>query len=209
MLIACINFMNLSTARSLERAKEVGVRKVLGVRPRSLMWQFLIESILMSLAAAVIALILARPGISLIGTLSGKDLSYAHFFTPLMWMYMLVFAVVVGILAGIYPASFLSGFKAITVLKGKFNPSREGISLRKALVVFQFTLSIALIAGTIIVYSQLKFLNRHDLGFQKDQMVIVNFEGDGKVQDNIESIKKSTCRSAGRCIRSRFPRSTR
>ena len=197
MLIACINFMNLSTARSLERAKEVGVRKVLGVRPRSLMWQFLIESILMSLAAAAIALTLARPGISLIGTLSGKDLSYSHFFTPMMWMYMLVFAVVVGILAGIYPASFLSGFKAITVLKGKFNPSREGISLRKALVVFQFTLSIALIAGTIIVYSQLKFLNRHDLGFQKDQMVIVNFEGDGKVQDNIESIKKSLADQPG------------
>ena len=111
MLIACINFMNLSTARSLERAKEVGVRKVLGVRPPSLMWQFLFESILMSLAAAVIALILARPGISLIGTLSGKDLSYSQFFTPVMWMYMLVFAVVVGILAGIYPASFFRDSK--------------------------------------------------------------------------------------------------
>ncbi len=197
MLIACINFMNLSTARSLERAKEVGIRKVLGVRPRSLMWQFLIESILMSLAAAAIALTLARPGISLIGTLSGKDLSHSHFFTPMMWIYMLAFAVVVGILAGIYPASFLSGFKAITVLKGKFNPSREGISLRKALVVFQFTLSIALISGTIIVYSQLKFLNRHDLGFQKDQIVIVNFEGDGKVQGNIESIKKSLADQPG------------
>ncbi len=197
MLIACINFMNLSTARSLERAKEVGVRKVLGVRPRSLMWQFLIESILMSLAAAAIALTLARPGISLIGKLSGKDLSYSQFFTPVMWMYMLAFAIVVGILAGIYPASFLSGFKAITVLKGKFNPSRDGISLRKALVVFQFTLSIALIAGTIIVYSQLKFINRHDLGFQKDQILIVNFEGDGKVQENIESIKKSLADQPG------------
>jgi putative ABC transport system permease protein len=197
MLIACINFMNLSTARSLERAKEVGVRKVLGVRPRSLMWQFLIESILMSLAAAAIALTLARPGISLIETLSGKDLSHSHFFTPVMWMYMLVFAVVVGILAGIYPASFLSGFKAITVLKGKFNPSREGISLRKALVVFQFTLSIALIAGTIIVYTQLKYVNRHDLGFQKDQIVIVNFEGDGKVEQNIEAIKKSLADQPG------------
>jgi putative ABC transport system permease protein len=197
MLIACINFMNLSTARSLERAKEVGVRKVLGVRPRNLMWQFLIESIFMSLAAAAIALVLARPGISLIGKLSGKDLSHFHFFTPLMWIYMLLFAVVVGIMAGIYPASFLSGFKAITVLKGKFNPSRDGISLRKALVVFQFTLSIALIAGTIIVYSQLKFLNRHDLGFQKDQILIVNFEGDGKVQDNIESIKKSLADQPG------------
>jgi putative ABC transport system permease protein len=197
MLIACINFMNLSTARSLERAKEVGVRKVLGVRPRSLMWQFLIESILMSITAAVIALVLLRPGITLIGMLSGKDLSHINFFTPLTWIYMCVFAIAVGIIAGIYPASFLSGFKAITVLKGKFNPSKDGISLRKALVVFQFTLSIALIAGTIIVYSQLKFLNRHDLGFQKDQIVIVNFEGDEKVQNNIESIKKSLADQPG------------
>jgi putative ABC transport system permease protein len=169
MLIACINFMNLSTARSLERAKEVGIRKVLGVRPSSLMWQFLFESVLMSIAAAVIAIVVARPAISLIGTLSGKDLSHANFFSPEMLIYMSVFAVVVGIVAGIYPAWFLSGFKAIAVLKGKFNPSGEGISFRKALVVFQFTLSIALIAGTIIVYTQLKWVNRHDLDFRKSR----------------------------------------
>jgi putative ABC transport system permease protein len=197
MLIACINFMNLSTARSLERAKEVGVRKVLGVRPRSLMWQFLFESIVMSVAAAMIAVILARPGVSLIETLSGKDLSYTNFFNPLMIIYTLLFAVIVGIIAGIYPAWFLSGFKPIAVLKGKFNPSGEGISFRKALVVFQFTLSIALIAGTIIVYSQLKYLNRQDLGFQKDQMVIIDFEGDGKVEDNIEPIKKAIADQPG------------
>ena len=197
MLIACINFMNLSTARSLERAKEVGVRKVLGVRPSSLMWQFLFESILLSFAAALIAVVLASPGISLIGKLSGKDLSHINFFTARTWVYMSVFAIIVGIIAGIYPAWFLSGFKPIAVLKGKFNPSGEGISLRKALVVFQFTLSIALIAGTIIVYTQLKYLNRHNLGFQKDQMVIVNFEGDEKVQQNIETIKKAIADDPG------------
>ncbi|HTD94294.1 MAG TPA: ABC transporter permease [Chitinophagaceae bacterium] len=197
MLIACINFMNLSTARSLERAKEIGVRKVLGVRPSSLMWQFLSESILLSLAAAIIALILAQAGIPLIGRLSGKDLSYANLFTPMLFAGMAVFAVVVGLLAGVYPAWFLSGFKAIAVLKGKFNPSGEGISLRKGLVVFQFTLSIALIAGTTIVYTQLKYLNRHDLGFQKEQMVILDFEGDGKVQQNIEAIKKAIADQPG------------
>jgi putative ABC transport system permease protein len=105
--------------------------------------------------------------------------------------YMLVFAVVVGIMAGIYPAWFLSGFRAIAVLKGKFNPSGEGISFRKALVVFRFTLSIALIAGTIIVYSQLKWLNR-DLGFQKEQMVIVDFEAIKKWR-KILSLSKSNC----------------
>ena len=95
---------------------------------------------------------------------------------------MLVFAIVVGFLAGIYPAWFLSGFKPIAVLKGKFNPSARRHFIRKGLVVFQFTLSIALIAGTIIVYSQLKYMNRHELGFQKDQMLIINFEGDAKVR---------------------------
>jgi putative ABC transport system permease protein len=197
MLIACINFMNLSTARSLERAKEVGVRKVLGVRPGSLMRQFLFESVLLSLAAAIIALVVARPGISLIGKLSGKEISYVNFFSPLTFVCMAGFAVVVGILAGIYPAWFLSGFRAIAVLKGKFNPSGGSISFRKVLVVFQFTLSIALIAGTIIVYSQLKYLNRHDLGFQKDQMVILNFEGDEKVRQNINSIKKAMADQPG------------
>ena len=191
LLIACINFMNLSTARSLERAKEVGVRKVLGVKPSSLMWQFLFESALLSLGAAIIAILLARAGISLMGELSGKAIDPTHFFTPRLFVGMAVFAVIVGILAGIYPAWFISGFRPIAVLKGKFTPSGEGISLRKILVVFQFTLSIALIAGTAIVYTQLKFVNRHDLGFQKDQMVILNFEGDEKVQQNIETIKRA------------------
>jgi putative ABC transport system permease protein len=197
MLIACINFMNLSTARSLERAKEVGVRKVLGVRPSSLMGQFLAESVLLSLAAGIIALILASACVPLIGKLSGKDLSALNLFSPRISLAMAAFSIVVGLLAGIYPAWFLSGFKAIAVLKGKFNPSGQGISLRKALVVFQFTVSIVLIAGTIIVYSQLTYLNRHDLGFRKDQMVIIDFEGDNQVEQHIETIKTAIDRDPG------------
>jgi putative ABC transport system permease protein len=197
MLIACINFMNLSTARSLERAKEVGVRKVLGVRPSSLMWQFLAESVLMSIGAAMIALFLARTGLSLIGSLSGKDLSDVNFFSPFVLGSMLALAMIVGIVAGVYPAWFLSGFKAIAVLKGKFNPSGQGISLRKALVVFQFTVSIVLIAGTIIVYRQLAYINGRDLGFRKDQMVIIDFAGDDQVEQHIESIKGAMARDPG------------
>lgn len=197
MLIACINFMNLSTARSLERAKEVGVRKVLGVKPSRLMWQFLVESILLSLLAAIIAIVLAQPGIALIGKLSGKEISTVNFFNPLLFGGMALFAVFVGLLAGIYPAWVLSGFRPIAVLKGKFNPSGDGVAFRKALVVFQFTLSVALIAGTIIVYTQLKYLNRHDLGFQKDQMMILNFEGDPEVQKNIESVKRAIAGQPG------------
>jgi putative ABC transport system permease protein len=197
MLIACINFMNLSTARSLERAKEVGIRKVLGVRPSSLMWQFLAESVLMSIGAAIIALLLANTGLSLIGSLSGKDLSDVNFFSPPVLGSMLALATIVGLVAGVYPAWFLSGFKAIAVLKGKFNPSGQGISLRKALVVFQFTVSIVLIAGTIIVYRQLGYINRHDLGFRKDQMVIIDFSGDDQVERHIESIKGAIARDPG------------
>jgi putative ABC transport system permease protein len=197
LVIACINFMNLSTARSLERAKEVGVRKVLGVKPISLMRQFLFESILLSLFAAVIAVVLAQAGLPLIGQLAGKDLSHVRLLTPLWLAGIGVFGVVVGLLAGIYPAWFLSGFNPLAVLKGKFNPSRNGLSLRKALVVFQFTLSIALIAGTAIVYTQLKFIDRHELGFQKDQMVILDFEGDQKVEDQINVVKKAIADQPG------------
>ncbi len=197
MLIACINFMNLSTARSLERAKEVGVRKVLGVRPISLMRQFLFESILLSLFAAAIAVGLAEAGVSLISELSGKELSNTHFLNWMSLSCIMAFAIVVGILAGIYPAWFLSGFNPLAVLKGKFNPSRDGLSLRKTLVVFQFTLSIALIAGTAIVYTQLKYVDRHEVGFQKDQMVILDFEGDGKVQQQIEAIKRAIADQPG------------
>jgi putative ABC transport system permease protein len=197
LIIACINFMNLSTARSLERAKEVGVRKVLGVKPVSLMRQFLFESVLLTLFAAVIAVVLATIGISLIGELAGKELSHDQFVTPLSILCIAVFAVVVGVLAGIYPAWFLSGFKPLAVLKGKFNPSGNGLSLRKTLVVLQFTLSIALIAGTAIVYTQLKFINRHAVGFQRDQMMIVDFQGDGKVQQEIETVKKAIADQPG------------
>jgi len=197
LLIACINFMNLSTARSLERAKEVGVRKVLGVKPSSLMGQFLFESVLLSLAALAIAIPISITGISLIGNLAGKELNGSGFFTPLRVMYMIGFAIGVGLLAGIYPAKFLSAFRPIAVLKGKFNPSGEGISLRKALVVFQFSMSITLIAATAIVYTQLKYLDRHDLGFQKEQMLIIDFEGDEKVRQQIEVVKKAIADNPG------------
>lgn len=197
MLIACINFMNLSTARSLERAKEVGVRKVLGVQHGSLMWQFLFESVMLSLAALVVAVMLAKTGVSLVSRLSGKQFSDAQFLGPWQLGGMILFALVVGLLAGIYPAWVLSGFKPVVVIKGKFNPSRNGISLRKSLVVFQFSLSIALIAATAIVYSQLKFVDRHELGFQKDQMVILNFEGDEKVEQHIEMVKTALAGQQG------------
>ena len=197
LLIACINFMNLSTARSLERAKEVGVRKVLGVKPSSLVGQFLFESVLLSLAALAIAIPFSLSVVPFVGQLAGKELNASEFFTPLNVFYMIAFAITVGMLAGIYPAKFLSAFKPISVLKGKFRSTNEGVSLRKGLVVFQFAMSIMLIAATAIVYTQLKYIDRHELGFRKDQMLIINFEGDDKVQQNVERIKKAIADNPG------------
>jgi putative ABC transport system permease protein len=197
LVIACVNFMNLSTARSLERAKEVGVRKVLGVQPSALRWQFLSESILISLAAAIVAILLTKLSLPLVSTLSGKAFAPKVFISGQLVAWMAGLTLATGLIAGIYPAWFLSRFQPIAVLKGVFKPSHSSISLRKALVIFQFTLSITLIAGTAIVYTELKFLNNHDLGFAKDQMLVLNFEGDSQVQRNLERIKKSIADQPG------------
>lgn len=191
LVIACVNFMNLSTARSLERAREVGVRKVLGVQTSALRWQFLAESVLISMMAAVIAVVLTKLSLPVVSALSGKEFAPKVFLNGQLVACMAILTLITGFLAGAYPAWFLSRFQPIAVLKGVFKPSHSSISLRKALVVFQFTLSVTLIAGTAIVYTELKFLNSHDLGFAKDQMLVLNFEGDGQVQKNIERIKRS------------------
>jgi putative ABC transport system permease protein len=189
LLIACINFMNLSTARSMERSKEVGMRKVLGAFRNSLMRQFLAESVLLAFLSAILAVLIAIIALPSLGELVGKDFSGVHFFTIPMILLITVLTVVIGILAGIYPAWFLAGFQTISVLKGVFNTGGQGVGLRKALVVFQFTLSVILIAGTGVIFSQLEHLRSHDLGFKKDQMVVIDFGGDGSVRENIEMIK--------------------
>lgn len=191
LVIACINFMNLSTARSMERAKEVGVRKTLGAYRESLIRQFLAESAILSLLAGFIAIILAYLGLPLIEKISGKAFSSGSFISWNVLIIVLLFALVVGVLAGSYPAWFLSRFKPMLVLKGVFNSTNEGIALRKGLVIFQFTLSMALIAGTGIIFSQLNYLRSHDLGFNKEQMLVIDFGGDVDVQNKIEVIKKA------------------
>ena len=197
LLIACVNFMNLSTARSLERAKEVGVRKVLGVQPGALRRQFLLESILIAVLAGAVALLLTRFGLPVLSQLSGKAIGAESLSTLKGLAAVGVMAIGTGLLAGTYPAWFLSRFRPVAVLKGMAQPGRGTLSLRKVLVVFQFVLSVTLIAATAIVYAQLKFLNQHDLGFQKDQMLVLNFEGDEQVQQNIETIKNSLAGQPG------------
>jgi len=173
LLIACINFMNLSTASSSKRATEVGVRKVLGARKNALIRQFLGESLAMSLIAFILTLIMAVLLMPLFESLSGKNislLSQSHLIRPGMFFLL---AVVTGILAGIYPAFYLSSFQPVKVLKGSFSNSLSTLFLRKALVVLQFAVSIVLIISAFIISGQMSFLRSTDMGFAEDQQLVI------------------------------------
>jgi putative ABC transport system permease protein len=173
LLIACINFMNLSTARSANRAREVGVRKVLGSPRKYLIAQFLTESILVTLAAAIIAFVTALMLLPVFNQLSGKELLMDKH--TLSWLIPTVLAIVVGVgcLAGSYPAFFLSAFQPINVLNGKLATGFKGGRLRSLLVVFQFSISIFLIIGTIVIYNQLNFIQTKNLGYNRNQVLVI------------------------------------
>jgi len=174
IFIACINFMNLSTARFSDRAKEVGVRKALGASRKRLMLQFLNESIFFTLLSMLIAYILVSivmPGFNII---AGKELAIS---TLLNWKYlvaMITLIVVVGFLAGSYPAFYLTAFRPTEVLRGKVKAGLKSGGIRSGLVVFQFTISIILIVSTLLIYKQLNHLERTDLGFNKENVLVVN-----------------------------------
>ncbi|GGM79384.1 ABC transporter permease [Dyadobacter beijingensis] len=180
LLIACINFINLTTARSAERAKEVGIRKVVGAARPLLARQFVSESVMLCLIAFLFSIALSAALIPLFNDLAGKIITTGIFDNPLFIGTMLLAAVLLGVLAGLYPALVLSSFEPVTVLKGRFTTSVKGILLRKGLVTVQFAISIALIISTMIVYIQMNYMRNRDLGFSKDQMLVVNTEGDPK-----------------------------
>jgi len=178
LLIACINFINLTTARSAERAKEVGIRKVVGADRFQLAKQFIGESVLISLISFIISVILCSLLLPAFNQLAGKQVSSPFFYHPLYILSLFFVAIGIGVIAGFYPAIVLSSYKPVSVLKGRFATGTRGILLRKALVIFQFTISIILITGTLIVYNQLHFMRSRDLGFSKDQMMIIDTNGD-------------------------------
>jgi len=178
LLIACINFVNLTTARSAERAKEVGIRKVVGAARLQLTRQFLGESILISLIAFVLSAGLCELALPSFNQLAGKTISTGILSQPSALFTLFMIALGIGLLAGIYPALVLSSFKPIASLKGRFSTSTRGLILRKGLVVVQFTISIAMIIGTAVVYLQLDYMRSQDLGFNKDQMLILDTHND-------------------------------
>jgi putative ABC transport system permease protein len=174
LLIACINFMNLTTARSAHRAKEVGVRKVLGSHVPQLASLFLGEAVLFAIIAMIVGLGIIELLLPVVNELSGKSLTLATFASPQMIVGGLFFAVFVGVLSGSYPAFILSSFHPAKVLKGELRRGMRSGRLRSTLVVIQFAISIALMVGTMAVYRQLLFIRARDLGFDKEQMLVVD-----------------------------------
>ena len=173
LLIACINFMNLSTANSAKRASEVGVRKVLGAQKQSLLRQFLGESLLMAAIAMVFALLFTVLLLPVFEQVAGKTMLISSGQKITLGGWFILLALLTGLLAGSYPAFYLSSFKPIKVLKGKFSNSLAAISLRKGLVVFQFIISIVLIIASVVIAKQMRYLQQKDLGFQKEQQIII------------------------------------
>jgi len=187
LILACINFMNLTTARSSGRAKEVGIRKVLGTGRKSLIWQFLTESILISVLALIIGLLFVRLTLGWFNDISGKEIIMSALLTPQFVIFLILFPFIIGALAGVYPAFFMSSFKPITALKGNLSTGHKKDMLRNFLVVFQFATSIILIVGTVVIYKQLNHIQTSELGFNKDQVLVVS--NNGIPQETRQSLK--------------------
>ncbi len=179
LVIACINFMNLATARSAGRAREVGMRKVCGAFRRQIIFQFLGESILLAMLAMLLALIMVELSLPLFNSLTGLALSFSTLFLPGMLAGLLMLLVAVGIMAGAYPAFYISSFRPIAVIKGRLiRTKRSKPHLRNVLVVFQFTISVILIICTGVVYMQMEYLQHKRLGFEKENVVIIPLRSD-------------------------------
>lgn len=189
LAIAIINFMNLSTARSMERGKEVGIRKSIGAHRGSLIYQFLGESFVIVFFSMIVAVMMTYVALPYMVDFTGKELALSDFITWKSTMAFFGAMIVIGLVAGSYPAFVLSAFNPVMILKGIKRSQAGGTNLRKALVVFQFSLSIALIAGTIIVYFQMSFLLDKDLGFDKEQMIVLDYNYDGSVTEKSEVLK--------------------
>ena len=177
LLIACVNFINLTTARSSGRAKEVGIRKVLGSEKKALIWQFLTESTVIAILALFVGLLLVWLSLGWFNGISGKEMLMSSLLSPKFFIFIFILPFIVGGLAGVYPAFFLSSFQPIKVLKGKLSSGKKKNTLRNFLVVFQFATSIILIVGTIVIYKQIDHIQNSNLGFDKDQVLVINNSG--------------------------------
>lgn len=193
LLIAAVNFINLSTARSANRAKEVGMRKVSGSQRSQLLFQFITESVLYSACAFAVGIAMAAMALPYFNTLAGKQLTFPW----LAWEFYPILAgavALIGILAGLYPAVYLSSFRPMEVLKGKLTQGSRGSTLRSALVVFQFATSVILLVGTVTIYRQMDFILHKDVGFNKDKVILI--EGGGSLGSQAPAFREEVTQLA-------------
>lgn len=195
LLIACVNFMNLSTARSAGRSKEVGIRKVLGSNRGTLIYQFLTESTLTSFIALIIGLVIAVTLLPYFNLLSGKQITLQLFSTIWLLPCLLVVTLIIGLLAGLYPAFFMSAFQPVQVLKGKLSAGFKNSILRNSLVVFQFATVIILIVGTLVIYSQLSYIRNKKLGYNREQVLVL--QNTASLYLHAKSFKEDVLKLAG------------
>lgn len=189
LLVACINFMNLSTAQSVKKAKEIGIRKVVGSSKSTLITQFLIESILLASVATVVSVVFLFSIQSLLAELTGRPL-HLPFDMPLFWVGMVLFCMAIGIISGSYPAFYLSTVKPSTVLSGKSRLRGKAVWLQKSLVVFQFSLSILLLIATVVVSRQTDFIQNAHLGYDRENLISVRIEGEFNQKEKYLLLKR-------------------
>ena len=190
LIIACINYMNLATARFNRRSREVAIRKTTGASRRALIYQFLLESFLLTFIAVVLAGFLVELLVGSLSSFTGKDYSFYYSHTSVFLIAMALLTVIVGLISGSYPAFYLSSFSPMKMLRNKSQARASVANIRVVLVIFQFTISIFLIIGTLTIFSQLKFMNKKDLGFDKENIVIIPIKGDD-VRSQTEEIKET------------------
>ena len=189
LLIACINYMNMTTARSARRAKEIGIRKVTGSNQSQLVLQFLLESILLTFISLVLSLALAYFLLPLFNSLSGKFITFGSLIKPEMILILVGIMLFVGFLGGSYPAFYLAKFNPLSILKGSLSKGSSNVTLRRILVVTQFSISMIMLICTWVVYGQLKYLRNKDLGFDKELVITMNVDGGQEVVRKVESFR--------------------
>jgi len=189
LLIACINYMNLTTARSARRAKEIGIRKVTGSSKLQLALQFLIESTLTAVFSLLLSLGLIALLLPTFNLLSGKFISFNTLLQPNTILILLTVIVFVGLIGGSYPAFYLSKFNPVNTLKGSLSKASSNVALRRTLVVVQFSISMIMLICTWVIYRQLKYLRNKDLGFNKEQVMTISANTDRDIRGKILSFK--------------------
>ncbi len=196
LLIACINYMNLTTARYSGRSKEIAIRKVAGAEQKNLISQFLSESLLVTLISLILALITVNLVLPAFNAFTEKNLSLGMNTDYRIWIGIVIISIIAGLVSGIYPAFFQARLKPYLLLKNKITTSKGQLSIRKGLVVFQFSLSIIMIVATVVVYQQLRYVDTKDMGFNKEQLLVVDINS-GYVRRSAETIKSEYSKLAG------------